>query len=198
MSRDRALRTRGSTDQSLHLTRYKQHRKIFCSPAAAIRWRLYPTKMHTLLGHPASAACFQNTHKLPCRLWNPPPLSPYLIPTLQAVDWNCWSSWGTRAQTTAYKHCTSLLSEDWMYKMDGKNNLCSYITTTVEKGSLNYPLASWKASITSLNLQNWKKMHMSGFPLSPLPLKDFQKLFQLAVRTTDQTKYSGSFWDTYT
>lgn len=31
------------------------------------------------------------------------------------------------------------------------------ITTTVEKGSLNYPLASWKASITSLNLQNCKK-----------------------------------------
>lgn len=58
------------------------------------------------------------------------------------------------------------------------------ITTTVEKGSLNDPLASWKASITSSNLQNWKKMHMSGFPLSPLPLKDFQKLFQLAVRTT--------------
>lgn len=44
--------------------------KVFCPTVAKILWRLYPTKMHL-----ASAACFQNSHKLPCRLWNlPPPL----------------------------------------------------------------------------------------------------------------------------
>jgi len=46
------------------------------------------------------------------------PLSPYLIRTFKAAGINCWWRWGTGDQTTAYKCYTSLLSEDWMCKMD--------------------------------------------------------------------------------
>lgn len=42
-------------------------------------------------------------------------------------------------------------------------------------------------------------MHVwTSFILPSLEGLLFQKLFQLAVRTTDQTKHSGNFWDTYT
>lgn len=71
-------------------------------------------------------------------------------------------------------------------------------TTTAEKSELSFSvLESIHCFIEFIKLE--KSAHVwTSFILPSLEGLLLQKLFQLALRTTDQTKYSGSSWDTYT